>query len=81
MTACSSVSILKEATTVHVTSISKQIPPTGESVLVSVIRNSPLKKIYFLKGIYVIRPSGRLRAALKTEGIAFPNMEQPRPVN
>ena len=81
MTACSGASILKEATTVHVTSISKQIPPTGEGVLVSVIRNAPSKKISSLKGIYVIRsPEGPMqpRASLKIEGIVFPNMEQPK---
>ena len=32
MTACGSVSTQKEATTVHVTSSSNLIPPTGENV-------------------------------------------------
>ena len=90
MTACSNVSILKEATTVHVTSFLKQIPPTGESVLVSVIRNSPSKnkhtpKVIYIrrkcilqKGYVIRRPEG---PRLKADGIVLYNMEQPKPVN
>ena len=37
MTVCSSVQTVREATTVHVMSISNRIPLTGESVQVSVI--------------------------------------------
>ena len=44
MIACRSVTTVKEATTVHVTSSSNLIPPTGENVLVSLI---PVQK-YFL---------------------------------